>query len=59
MGSYVLMWNILGENLHDGELEEFLRIKTLQWRREGVLEEQTSLMKVMSNYFRKWREWRN
>ena len=45
-----------GTSLHDGDVEEFLRIKTQQWRSEEVLEEQTSLMEVMDNYFRKWRE---
>ena len=49
MGSYVLMWNILRENvfmmktsLHDENVEEFLRIKTSQWISRGVLEEQIS-----------------
>ena len=28
-----------GASLHDGDVEEFLRIKTPQWRRGGVLEE--------------------
>ena len=36
-------------------MEEFLRIKTPQWRRGGVLEEQASLMEDMGSYFRKWR----
>ena len=49
----------LGTSLHDGDVEEFLRMKTPKWRREGVLEEQTFLMEDMSSYFRKWREWRN
>ena len=40
-------------------MEEFLRIKTPQWIRGGVLEEQPSLMKDMGSYFIKWREWRN
>ena len=40
-------------------MEEFLRIKSPQWRHGGVLEEQISLMEDMKNYFRKWREWRN
>ena len=46
-------------SLHDGDVEEFLRMKTPQWRHGEVLEEQTSLMEVMVSYFRKWREWRN
>ena len=40
-------------------MEEFLRIKTLHWRRGKVLEEQAPLMKDIDNYFIKWREWRN
>ena len=48
-----------GISIHDGDVKEFLRIKTPQWRRRGVLEEQASLMKDMGSYFRKWREWRN
>ena len=40
-------------------MEEFLKIKTPQWRRGGVLEEQASLIEDMDSYFRKWREWRN
>ena len=48
-----------GTSLHDGDVEEFLTIKTPQWRCGGVLEEQASLMEDMRNYFRKWREWRN
>ena len=40
-------------------MEESLRIKTPQWRRGGVLEEQAPLMEDMDSYFRKWREWRN
>ena len=40
-------------------MEKLLRIKTPQWRRGGVLEEQVSLMEDMSSYFKKWREWRN
>ena len=48
-----------GTSLYDGDVEEFLRIKTPQWRHEGVLEEQASLMEVMGSYFGKWREWRN
>ena len=46
-------------SLHDGDVEEFLKIKTTQWRRKGVIEEQVSLMEDMGSYFRKWREWRN
>ena len=34
-------------SLHDGDEEEFLRIKTTQWRHGGVLEERASLMKDM------------
>ena len=48
-----------GTSLHDGDMEESLRIKTPQWRRGGVLEKQASLIEDMDNYFRKWREWRN
>ena len=48
-----------GTSLHDGDVEEFLSIKTSQWIREGVLEEQASLMEDMDSYFRKLREWRN
>ena len=40
-------------------MEEFLKIETPQWRREGVLEEQGSLIEDMSSYFIKWREQRN
>ena len=40
-------------------MEEFLGIKTPQWRRGGVHREQASLMEDMGSYFRKWREWRN
>ena len=36
-----------------------MRIKTPQWRRERVLEEQASLMEEIDNYFKTWREWRN
>ena len=53
--SYGLIWNILGEQV----VEEFLRIKTPQWRHGGVLEEQTFIMEDMDSYFRKWREWKN
>ena len=35
------------------EMEEFLRINTLQWRCGGVLEEQFSLMEDIDSYFRK------
>ena len=73
MGNYVLMWNILGKQvsmmetwknsqgsrLHNGDVEEFLRIKPPQWRREGVLDEQTFLMEDMSSYFKKLTEWGN
>ena len=45
-----------GTSLHDGDVEEFLRIKTTQWRHGGVLEEQASLMQDMGSYFRKWRK---
>ena len=38
-----------GTSLHDGDMEEFLRIKTPQWRR-GVLEKQASLMENMGSY---------
>ena len=48
-----------GTSLHDEDMEEFLRIKTPQWRHGGVLKEQTFLMEDMGNYIRKWREWRN
>ena len=48
-----------GTSLHDGDMEEFLRIKTPQCICGGVLEKQTSSMKDMDSYFRKWREWRN
>ena len=48
-----------GTSLHDGDVEEFLRINTPQWRRGGLLEEQASLMEDMDRYFRKLREWRN
>ena len=48
-----------GTSLHDGDVEEFLRIKTPQCIRGGVLEERISLMKDMSSYFRKWRDWKN
>ena len=37
----------------NGDVKEFLRIKTPQWRHGGVLEEQASLMEVMGSYFRK------
>ena len=40
-------------------MEESLRIKTPQWRRGGVLEEQSPLMEDMNDYFRKWKGWRN
>ena len=40
-------------------MEESLRIKTSQWRRGGVLEEQSPLMEDMNDYFRKWKGWRN
>ena len=48
-----------GTNLHDRDVKESLRIKTLQWRCGRVLEEQGPLMEDMGSYFRKWREWRN
>ena len=48
-----------GTSLHDGDVEEFLRIKTPLWRRGKVLEEQAPLMEDMGNYFIKWGEWRN
>ena len=48
-----------GTSLHDGDLEEFLRIKPPERRYGGVLHEQASLMEDMGNYFKKWREWRN
>ena len=38
-------------------MEEFLRIKTTQWR--CVLEEQVSLMEDIGSYFKRLREWRN
>ena len=44
-----------GTSFHDGNVEEFLRIKTPQWKRGGVLDEQASLMEVIGGYFRKWR----
>ena len=50
---------IWGTSLHDLDVEESLRIKTPQWRRGGVLEEQASLMEDIGGYFKKWREWRN
>ena len=40
-------------------MEEFLRIKTPQWRCGGVLEKQFSLVEDMGSYFRKLRELRN
>ena len=40
-----------GTSLHDGDIEEFLRMKTPQWRCGGVLEEQSSLMEDMGSYF--------
>ena len=48
-----------GTSLNDGDVEEFLSIKTPQWRRKVVLKEQASLMEDMGSYLRKWREWRN
>ena len=48
-----------GTSLYDRDVEEFLKIKTPQWRREGVLEEQAPLMEDMDNYFKKLREWKN
>ena len=36
-------------------MEKFLRIKTTQWRLEGVFEEQALLIEDMKSYFRKWR----
>ena len=48
-----------GTSLHDGDVEESLRIKTPQWSRGEVLEEQVPLMGDMGSYFRKWRELRN
>ena len=42
-----------GTSLHDGVVEKSLRIKTPQWRRGGVLEEQAPLMEDMGGYFRK------
>ena len=38
-----------GTSLHNVHMEEFLRIKTPQWRHGGVLEEQASLMEDMGN----------
>ena len=48
-----------GTSLHDEDVKQFLRIKTPQWRHEGVLKEQASLIEDMDSYFKKWREWRN
>ena len=39
-----------GTSLYDGDMEEFLRIKTPQWRRGGVLEKQASLMEDVGSY---------
>ena len=40
-------------------MENFLRIKTPQWRHGGDLEGQVPLMGDMGSYFKKGREWRN
>ena len=48
-----------GTSLYDGDVEDFLRIKTPQWSCGEVLEIQTPLIEDMGCYFRKWREWRN
>ena len=40
-------------------MEEFLRKKTPQWGRGGVIKEQNYLMEDMINYFRKLRKWKN
>ena len=40
-------------------MEESLRIKTSQWRRGEVIEEQAPLMEDIGGYFIKWKEWRN
>ena len=45
--------------LHNGDVENFLRIKTPQWSRGEVLEKQCPLMGDIGSYFRKLREWRN
>ena len=46
-------------SLYDGGVKESLRIKTTQWRRGGVLEEQAPLIEDMDSYFIKWKEWIN
>ena len=48
-----------GTSLHDGVVEESLRIKTPQWRCGEVLQEHAPLMEDMGSYFKNWREWRN
>ena len=42
-------------SLHEGDVEDFLRIKTPQWSRGEVLEEQVPLMEDMVSYVKKWR----
>ena len=59
MGSYVLVEYSYGTSLHDGDVEESLKIKTPQWRCRGVLEEQAPLMEDMDSYFKKCKEWIN
>ena len=44
---------IWGTSLHDLDVEESLRIKTPQWRRGGVLEEQASLMEDIGGLLQK------
>ena len=47
-----------GTSFHNGDVGNFLRIKTLQWSRGEVLEEHVPLIGDMDSYFTKWREWK-